>query len=245
LKSNFVKSNLDSCVRAARVVSLVATAAALIGGSGTALASNIVSDPGFESAAPGAASPSTVYFDSGTSIDGGIWNVTQGIVGVDTDNFYVFDGDKSLYLSGGLGESQSGPDSVSQTLTTVIGETYTIGFWADADVPNDFSVTFGGVAVTGAPTSITINGYPSSEPGGNAGEFVFYSGTATATSTSTDLVFTADGTPVPGSGVTVELDDVSVSPAATATPEPATLPLLGIGALILCARAARYRRQRA
>jgi hypothetical protein len=36
------------------------------------------------------------------SIDGGSWIVTQGTVGVDTENFYVYDGNnyKSVFLDG-------------------------------------------------------------------------------------------------------------------------------------------------
>jgi len=176
--------------------------------------SNIVTDPCFESADPGATPGTTDVFSSGASIDAGFWLVTAGTVGLDTDNLFVFDGHKSIFLSEG-----SGADSLTQTLSTIAGQTYDISFWSDADVPNDFSVTFGGLPVTGAPSTIAMHGFPGS---GNAGEFVLYSGTATATSTSTDLVFTTMAFPTSASGVTVELDDVSVSPVSS-VPEPSGL----------------------
>jgi hypothetical protein len=84
-----------------------------------------------------------------------------------------------------------GPDSLSQTLSTVIGQTYTISFWADADTSNTFSAMLDGAAVTGAPPDIAQNGFPSLTYLGNTGEFTFYSGTVTATSTSGALVLTA------------------------------------------------------
>jgi hypothetical protein len=148
----------------------------------------MVQDGGFEAADPGGAAGGTNYFTSGSSIDGGLWNVTQGTVGVDTQNFFVFDGNKSIFLSpGGTSGGAGGPNSLTQTLATTPGQVYTISFWANADVDNTFSVTFGGVAVTGAPSTIAVNGFPSSTWLGNSGEFTFYSGTATAVSASTDL----------------------------------------------------------
>jgi hypothetical protein len=187
---------------------------------------NIVVDGGFEAADPAAPADSTIYFTAGSSFDGGSWTVTQGTVGVDTQIFYVFDGNKSIFLDG----DSAGPDSLTQTLTTVPGQTYNVSFWADADVTNTFSVTFGGAPVTGAPTSIAVNGFPSPNWLGNSGLFTLYSGTAVATSASTDLVFSATGFPVPNSnGVTVEIDDVSVSSAA---PEPSGIAFLLASGLV-------------
>ncbi len=178
---------------------------------------DIVVDGSFEGAAPGALPASTVQF-SGTSIDGGAWWVTQGSVGVDTRNFYVYDGNKSIFLDGDSG----GPDSLQQTLNTVAGETYTVGFWANADTSNTFSVTLGGVLVAGVPASIQANVFPSTSWLGNSALFEYYSGTVTATSDISDLVFTATNMGS-GPGVTVEIDDVSVNGSV---PEPASIALL-------------------
>ena len=182
---------------------------------------DIVVDGNFEGSALGALAGSTVQF-SGSSIDSGAWNVTQGSVGVDTRNFYVYDGNKSIFLNGDSG----GPDSLEQTLNTVVGETYTVGFWANADTSNTFSVTFGGLAVNGAPTSILANGFPSTSWLGNSGLFQYYSGTVTATSAISDLVFTATNMGS-GPGVTVEIDDVSVNGVSAngSVPEPASIAL--------------------
>ncbi len=188
-------------------------------------AGNIVVDPGFEQADPGAVAPpggTSDYFNSGTSIDGGFWNVTQGSVSVDTDSFYDFAGQKSVGLDGA-----TGPNSLTQTLSTVTGQLYAISFWANADGSNTFSVTFGGNPVTGAPTSIAENGFPSSTYLGNSSKFTFYSGTVLATSDSTNLTFTAS---LPAGTTTVEIDNVSVV-AATAVPEPSGLVLATIGSL--------------
>ncbi len=202
--------------------------------SGVCAYADIVVDGNFEGADLGAGT-GTDYFTSGESIDGGSWTVTQGTVGVDTNNFYIFDGSKSIFLNGDI----TGPDSLTQTLTTVVGQTYTIGFWADADVANTFSVTFGGAPVAGAPTSIAVNGFPSPNYLGNSSLFEFYSGTATATSTSTDLVFTASGFTANSSGVTVEIDNVSAIPTTSSVPEPGTLGLLSAGMLGVLSMARR------
>jgi hypothetical protein len=205
--------------------------------SSGAHAGNIVQDGGFELADPSGVPGGTDYFSSGSSIDGGFWNVTQGVVGVDTQNFFVFDGNKSIFLSpGSTSGGAGGPDSLTQTLVTTPGQVYTISFWANADVENTFSATFGGVAVSGAPSIINLNGFPSNVWLGNSGEFTFYSGTAMATGASTDLTLTATGIPG-GTGVTVEIDDVSVTSSIIPEPSSAVLAAIGaIGGLVMLAR---------
>jgi hypothetical protein len=194
---------------------------------------NIVLDGDFEAAAPTALSDTTTDFTLGNSIDGGHWTVGQGIVGVDMQNVFVYAGNKSIFLNG----SGSGPDSLRQTLTTAAGLTYAVSFWANADVANTLSVTLGGAAMAGAPTSIAVHGFPNSGYLANSGLFTFYSGTSTATSPYAALVFTATGFST-GTGVTVEIDNVSV----TVIPEPSMFALTAIGAIggIACA----WRRRR-
>lgn len=198
--------------------------------SATAYADNIVVDGNFEGADPGVLTSTTDGFDSGSSIDGGSWFVTQGTVAVDTLDQYVFDGNKSVFLDG-----DGGPDSLSQTLPTVPGDNYNVSFWANADVPNNFAVTFGGDPVSGAPTSIAQNGFPSDMFLGNSSLFTFYSGTATATSSSSDLTFSSTAFQNDFSGATVELDDVAVSTISptSAVPEPSTLALAAVLALMI------------
>jgi hypothetical protein len=212
-------------------------AAVLLGAGGLAPAAraNIVADPGFEQADTAGVAGDTDYFLPASSIDGGSWNVTAGLVGVDTQDAYVFDGNKSVFLNGSGGVT----GQITQTLATVIGATYSVSFWADADTTNTFSVTLGGLAVAGAPASIAQNGFPSDAWLGNSSEFALYTGTVTATAASSDLVFTATDL-TGGPGVTVEIDDVSVS----AVPEPTSLPVMATGMLAMLV-AAGWRRCRA
>jgi|GEM_PF-925372 len=184
---------------------------------------DIVADGGFESAAPGATANTWTQYNVGSSIDGGSWLVTAGSVGVDSQDNYVYDGNNSVTLNG----DPTQIDSLSQTLATIVGQQYTIGFWADAEVNNAFSATFGGVALSGVPSSIAENGFPNSNYPGNSSQFVYYSGTGIATSTSTELTFSSTTLPTIGNGVSVEIDDVTATP----TPEPGSIFLMLTGIL--------------
>ena len=200
-------------------------AVALLSGLSVSAYANIVLDGGFESSGT---LGGLVNYTVGNSIDGGNWIVSEGKVAVDSQDFYVDDGNNSVFLDG----DSAGPDSLSQTLDTVPGDTYTVSFWADADITNSFSVTLGGTAVTGVPDSITANGFPSSVANGNSSLFELYSGTVVASAASEALVFTA-AVPPGGPGATVEIDDVSV--VATAVPEPSTFAITALGLLGLIA----------
>jgi hypothetical protein len=172
-----------------------------------ASASNIVADPGFENGTPSA------Y--TGAMGDG--WVVTAGT--------------GAICNVSGAGCGNAGPahtgsqmgflvwsnsfNTITQTLTTVIGQTYTISYWVSADHPNLLEVTFGG--------STLFNG---TAPSSN--NYVQFSFNSTATATSTVLAFSGQRT---AGGVTL-LDDVSVTTASV--PEPATwllacVALLAIG----------------
>jgi len=207
----------------------LALAALLLFASGaepSAWAGNLVQDPGFESADPGALPGDSNLFTSGQSIDGGAWIVTQGTVGVDTETSFIFDGAKSLLLDG----DNSGPDSVTQTLATPPGQLYVVSFWANSDVTNTFLATFGGTPITGGPTSIVQNGFPGVDPLSNSALFQLYTGTAMATSSTMDLTFTATAFPTIDSGVSIEIDNISVS----AVPEPPAFTLAAIGSIAGC-----------
>ena len=121
-------------------VGLLGLALVCFGSNARLYGGNIVVDGGFEAADPNGAPGATNYFMAGESIDGGNWIVgPNSEVGVDTQNNYVFAGNKSVFLDG----RRAGPDSLTQTLTTVVGQTYTMSFYGNADTPNTFSVTFG------------------------------------------------------------------------------------------------------
>jgi hypothetical protein len=107
-------------------------------------------------------------------------------------------------------------NTMTQTLTTTIGETYTVSYWVASDHPNLLQVTFGGSTLFDGTAPTT------------GGSYVEYSYNSVATSTSTILTFSGRRT---SGGVTL-LDDVSVT-AEGGAPEPATwllaaAPLIGL-----------------
>lgn len=106
--------------------------------------------------------------------------------------------------------------SVSQTLSTVAGQTYDVSFWLanDGDLPNDFSASFGGTPL------VSLSQAP-------AMPYTLYSFVETSSSGSTLLNFTERNDPGYWG-----LDDVSVV-GAVATPEPSNLVLTGSGLLAL------------
>jgi parallel beta-helix repeat protein len=96
--------------------------------------------------------------------------------------------------------------TISQTLTTVVGQTYTLDFWLAnlSGGPNDFTAKIGGV------TELQL-------VNAAAQPYTEYSYTYTATSTSTTLEFDAMQQPAQW-----DLDDVSVAPTGSVTPPPTT-----------------------
>ena len=126
----------------------------------------------------------------------------------------------------GAFSAQLGPvgsdGTLSQTLDTVAGATYTFSFWLanDAGVPNDFSAYFDGLQVLNFNNLNIPGGFPYTD-------FVF---TVMASTDSTVIQFNFRQDPA-----FWFLDDVSVfGPAGNGTvPEPGSMALLGTGLVAL------------
>lgn len=188
--------------------------------------SNLVQDGDFETADPGQVNSSD-FFTTGSPFDTN-W-VIGGTVGIDKNDVYVYDGQKSLFLNGG----ERTMDSITQNLSTVANQTYTLSFAADSDIAKSqqLNVSFGGTAL--APIQVPNNGFNGPPPGNNS-RFTLYSFTVTASGPFTGLTFSA---PVSSSGSGLELDDIVVVPV----PEASTtvsfgLLALGLGSVVGAAR---------
>jgi hypothetical protein len=181
---------------------LVLISLSMLGGAMSACAGNIVLDPSFEMPAQGP------Y--SGALGDG--WIVTQGTVLVthfpgNTEAAHT--GSQALYM-----ELDGGTSTLTQTLTTLAGQSYTVSFWAADSFPNPLSLTFDGVTLFSGTAPTNFNTSPS--------DYVQFSFTGTASTTSTILAITS--TYDAGEGTVI--DDVSVTPNSSA-PEPSTWLLAG------------------
>lgn len=187
----------------------------MVGGTAVQAHANLMMDPGFESGTPG----------SYTGAMGDGWVVTAG-TGAICNNSGAGCGNAGLAHTGtqmAFLDWSNTFNTITQTLTTVIGQNYTISYWVDDTQANSLSVTFGG--------STLFNG---SAPGGSG--YVQYTFDATATSTSTVLAFS--GQRSTGRGGTL-LDDVSVN--ANSVPEPSMTWLFSTSAALLGLGALRHR----
>ena len=172
-------------------------------------AANIVADPGFENGTPG----------SYTGAMGDGWVVTAG-TGAICNNSGAGCGSAGVAHTGtqmAFLDWSNTFDTITQTLTTVIGQTYTISYFVAGTQPNFLEVTFGG--------STLFNGTSPTNGVGSASDYVQYAFNSTATSTSTVLAFSGQRTV----GGEILLDDVSVT--ASSVPEPSSLLLLGTGSV--------------
>jgi hypothetical protein len=147
-------------------------------------------------------------------------------VGTDTPHSGSFEAD--------LGQFQSdGTLSLSQSITTTIGASYTFSFWmttagagGTSSAPDFFSASFGGQTVL----SLTDVSTPT--------DYTLFSYTVVATSTSTLVDFESYNSPW-----YFFLDDVDVVPSsAPVVPEPSSIVLVAIGICGLGVRSIRKRR---
>jgi hypothetical protein len=191
-------------------------------------AQNFVSDPGFEQAARGG-------YTAGQSLGDG-WTATQGNVGVYNNGDYVFDGGHSLAVADGFA-NDTAPSSgtVSQVLGTMVGQTYTLSFFADGNKSNALTVLFDGRSVFSG--QVPVKGFNLGAGGQNpsAPNFTFYSFAVTATSAQASLSFQGQS----AAGGTVVVDAVSVSPA----PEASVITSLSLGVTCLIGLLLTARRQ--
>lgn len=182
-------------------------AAMLAGVIVQANAGNIVADPGFESGTPG----------SYTGAMGDGWVVTAG-TGAICNNSGAGCGSAGVAHTGSqmaFLDWSTTLNTTTQTLSTVIGQTYMISYFVAGTQPNFLEVTFGG--------STLFNGTSPTNGVGSPSDYVQYTFTSIATSTSTVLAFSGQRT-VAGE---ILLDDVSVT--ANSVPEPSSLFLFGTG----------------
>lgn len=205
--------NLGKCVMSVKSqrVWLIAT---MMAGAVVQANANIILDPGFESGIPG----------SYTGAMGDGWVVTAG-TGAICNNSGAGCGSAGVAHTGtqmAFLDWSDTFDTMTQTLTTVIGQTYTISYFVAGTQPNFLGVTFGGSTLFNgtAPTNGVVS--PS--------DYVQYTFNSTATSTSTVLAFSGQRTV----GGEILLDDVSVA----AIPEPSALALTGLGLAAMVLRRA-------
>jgi hypothetical protein len=174
----------------------------------------LVSDGGFENATP----VGTTNGDGvGTSYGDG-WSVTAGTLTIQAEISGVrvpHSGSRYAYL-----DWSNTVNTISRTLATVAGESYTLSFWLADTSPNAVSVSFGDLTVFSgiAPTNGTLA----------AADYIEQTYIVQATGTSTVLSFTGRWT----TGAGTLLDDVSVTTVDT-VPEPASLTVLAAGLLAL------------
>ncbi len=185
------------------------------GGSTQAQAQNIVTNGDFETAGGfGTISGFELTKCDASAPFGGLFR--SGILGVDGSAAAAFTSRNCL-------------SSLSQTLSTVAGQQYSVSFFArvnTAAVSNDLRVSFGGTELFNQ--MLTSNAYQ---------QFTVF-GTATSAST----VFTVSGR---NSGNSNLVDNISIMEVASVStvPEPATVALMGTGLLALFGGS--YKRRRA
>jgi hypothetical protein len=185
---------------------------ALTAGFATQAEAGPILDGGFESA-------TVSTYAVGPIGDG--WIVTQGTIDIENNGIFgraANSGAQFAYL-----DDSNTVNTISQTIATIVGQSYSISYWVADNQPNSLSSSFGGTTLFSgtAPT----NGF--SLPA----DYVNYNFVATATSTSTILSFTGQWLNIGADDNGTQLDDVSVT--AASVPEPATLGFTALGCLAL------------
>jgi len=148
------------------------------------------------------------------------WNPSDPfVVTIDPANPHLGSYDASI--GGGGLVFPTPPGTLDQTLTTGIGQAYTLDFWVSDAQSGGTSIDSIQVDFGGFSTTITGEQAPGYT------EFTFDIPGSDITSTSTDLQFTATIGLYDITSDTWNLDDVSVKPVTAAVPEPMSIALLG------------------
>lgn len=179
---------------------------------GFTMQATIVQDGGFES-------PTTGIYTAVASLGDG-WTATTGTIGIENNTFegaVPHSGNQFAYL-----DEFSTVNTLSQTLTTTAGQSYTISYWVADNSPDMYQVTFGGQTL--------FNGAGPTAGVGSAADYVNETFTAVASGPSTVLSFSGKFGGGDGAFGTI-LDDVDV----TGSPEPGTIALFGLGCVVIAA----------
>jgi hypothetical protein len=192
------------------------TMALLLGISATASASNLVINGGFED---GNLTGWTI--NSSASIPWHVYSSYENLI----PNSGTYFAETGCVGTGCLAYGTSTANDLSQPLTTVAGQSYTLSFYTSnggsiasgQNVPSELDVYWGGNLVVG------LNPVPGAAPA-----YTMYTATVTATGTLSNLEFLGRQDPS-----WIALDDVSV----TAVPLPASVwlmlsGLVGLGAMV-------------
>jgi hypothetical protein len=200
-------SNVSSRVGLFRLLPLILYTVAYVTVLQNAALADLVSDGGFESAKAGA------Y----TGVIGDGWIASQGEIGVLNNLF----GDGTAHSGQQFADLDAGfvTNELSQTLSTVAGQSYLVSFWLSDDTGgNPLQVSFGSTSL--------ING---TTPALGSGNYELLTFNVVATGSTSDLSFTSKYS---RGGVGAVIDDVSVT--TTSVPEPTTWSMIlgGFGALV-------------
>jgi hypothetical protein len=215
-----------------KIIALAAMAAISVTASA---ATNLVTDGSFESI-PETPSQWSIVSQSALTADEGAtgWTVTATAPTTAPIGLEVRDDVAGAAESGSnfieLDGNQN--DKISQTLTTVVGETYDVSFYFSDRT---------GVAASSEGWALSVGSLIAAQPGGGfntsgGNQWQEFTGSFVATSTST--TFSLWGTGISDSFGT-SIDDISV---VSAVPEPATMGLFAAGLAVL-GLSARRRRQ--
>lgn len=143
------------------------------------------------------------------------WTLSGNTESTGVDNEEPYGSEFGAYFG-----AQGSLGYLSQVLSTVPGDTYSLSYWIqnDGGPPDEFLVSWNGSVL-----SDTVNAGPFSYT-----EFIFNDLLATSDSTTLEFGFRQDSS-------FLDLDDVVVtmdSQTTTATPEPSTQLLVGFGSAI-------------